>query len=296
MEYLRINQDSLIHFGVLLALLLFIIQGNRYFTYFRFKRRLTDELAERDNFAYAIAYGGTLFGYFISLSEPVAQLNALNSLDYAPSFILAVVTTIVLLEIGRSLHNRVFFSHLDEYEQIKEKNIASALMDVGAMLHNGILLYALMSWFGINSYSQLTFVVISFFLCQIPVYLTIRWRERLFKRHNQGCSMQHFLGQNNIATALRQCGYLLVTGLSFPLANKITAYQAASQLDSLMAIFIVGSMTVLVMTLTSFLLSRFALQNIPTNVEIDQQDNLGVALVEMSIMVSYALLMLFSFS
>lgn len=283
--------DTIYQYLILSCMLIVMILLNRQITRVKFKRTLSSELAQRDNTAYGISYAATIVGYFIAVSSlPIlVDVSDLTSLQ-VPA--ITLIFLLVMFEFGRYLHDRVLLNQLDEIRHIKDKNSATAAFYFGSTLFNALLLLSLLPMFHPLKITTYFAVLSLFLLLQLPTLFTFRWIERRFKKANQGGNLQHAITHNNLSVSIRVAGWLVFNGLAYLVASHwfLEEMQHATvNLDYFITLIAAFNVSYFALSLLVFIIRKLALANIPVDNEIDQQDNVGIAFIEVVILLGVGL-------
>ncbi len=198
---------------------------------------------------------------------------------------------LILIKIGRVIHDRLALNKINKTEQIKARNITVALVDAAGAIATAIIIRAVLLW--VNGLNISTFIAIisGFIVAQTMLVLVTRLKERQYARDNQAASMQAAFADGQTALAIRYAGQVISTALAVTAASHFLVYSADALLANLIGWLVFSViMTILVALLTS-LAKRIVLWGIDLVEEVDQQHNIGVASVEMAISIAIALIL-----
>ncbi|NQZ11779.1 MAG: DUF350 domain-containing protein [Algicola sp.] len=269
---------------------------NRYITQYRTKRRLTQELAQHDNFAYGLSYAGSIFAFVLMASEVFPGVSFTDPLADTVHAVVYALLALIFLELGRFIHDRHILFNFDENKAINQKNVAGAIIDAASVIANAICVVAIYHWTGANTLDDLPIIILMYLICQVQLLMLTRWREYRYARVNQGESMQRTLSYENTSLSIQHAGYLIAGALAIRTTSHIS-YYLPSQITSNVASFILVSTAVMVATIVfSGLASKIVLAKINSNVEISHQDNVGIATIEFSVLVAISMVLLRVFS
>lgn len=270
--------------------IVFIYLGiNRYITEYRTGRNLHQELGEHDNFAYGLSYAGTIFAFLTIASEVFGQLSLSFKSSNIINMVLVGVLTIICIEAGRFIHDRLIMVGFDENEAINKRNLAGATIDAASVVANAIVVVAIFNWYGGHDFLELPIILVVYVIFQIHLLLLTRWREHRYAEYNQGESMQRTFKIENLAISIQHSGYLIALALAAKTTTQVLIYDQQSTTANLLG-FTLGTLLVMILTIIIAAIShKIILNNINSEVEIGHQNNIGIATVEMSTLVAVAL-------
>ncbi|NMP15129.1 DUF350 domain-containing protein [Thalassotalea sp. Y01] len=286
-----INQEILIFLAIDVAVAIVLLTAMRFISGVSAKVNTKDELAKEDNFAFGISVAGSIAALGIVLSgaitgesAPSYQLEAIGMFAYG-------LFGLLLIKLGRFVHDKMALNKLNKMEQIRKRNITVGIVDAASVIATAIVIRAVLIW--VDGLSIYTFVAIfsGFIVSQVMLVLVTRIRETHYARNNQHDSMQDAFVDGQIALALRYSGQIISTALAVTAASYFLIYSPETIIENLLGWLVFGmAMTVLVSLLTSFA-KRIILFGINMFEEVDQQHNVGVAAVEMAISIAIAMIL-----
>ncbi len=290
-EITGLNIDLLIYLVIDISIAIALLGAMKFITGLSAKVNATDELSKQDNFAFGISVAGSVAALGIVLTGAITGENA-------PSFRLEIIGMLsygllglILIKIGRVIHDRLALNKINKTEQIKARNITVALVDAAGAIATAIIIRAVLLW--VNGLNISTFIAIisGFIVAQTMLVLVTRLKERQYARDNQAASMQAAFADGQTALAIRYAGQVISTALAVTAASHFLVYSADALLANLIGWLVFSViMTILVALLTS-LAKRIVLWGIDLVEEVDQQHNIGVASVEMAISIAIALIL-----
>lgn len=251
----------------------------------------THELAERDNFAFGISTAGAIAALGIVLTGAITGEAAHNYTTEAIGLTAYGVCGIILIKLGRFLHDKIALNEVNKTESIIGGNVSVAIVDAGASIATAIIIRATLLW--AEDLTLVTFIAIfsSFVISQLMLVLLTRWREHNFAKRNQGNSMQQALKQGNIALAVRHTGYMIAMGLSFNAASHFIEFSPHAYVSNLIAWLIFSLIMLIVLSILQNIVKSVVLSKIDRAAEIEQQHNVGLASIEMAISIAVALIL-----
>jgi uncharacterized membrane protein YjfL (UPF0719 family) len=269
---------------------------NRRITQYRTGRKLNKELAQKDNIAYGLSYAGSTFAFVLIASEVLRGLRFDDWLNDGLHALVYAGLAVVFMELGRYIYDHHILAKFDENNAINHKNIAGAFVDAANMVANALCIIAIYRWNGADNMDDLLVITIMFFLSQFQLLLITRWREFRYARINQGGSLQNTLSYENLSLSIHYAGYLLAMALAINTASQLSHYIPHELATNVLSFFVLSAGFMLATIVFAAIGSKIVLARIDTDIEIDQQDNTGIAAVEFAIIVSIGLMLMKVFS
>ena len=291
LNIMHINQEIMIILAIDVAIAILLLTAMRFVSGLSAKVNTTDELAKEDNFAFGISVAGSVAALGIVMTGAITGESAASYEMEAIGMFSYGLFGLILIKLGRIIHDRFALHQLDKIAEIKKRNITVGLVDAASVIATAIVIRAVLIWVdGLNIY---TFIAITsgFIVSQVILVLVTRIREIHYKRNNQHDSMQEAFVDGQIALALRYSGQIISTSLAVTAASYFLIYSPETIVENLLGWLVFGLiMTVLVSLLTT-IAKRIVLWGIDMTEEVDQQHNVGVASIEMAISISIALIL-----
>lgn len=290
-EITGLSQELIIYLAIDITIAIILLGAMKFVSGLSAQVNATDELSNEDNFAFGISVAGSIAALGIVLTgaitgenAPSYQMEIIGMLSYG-------ILGLVLIKIGRVIHDRLALNQIDKNEHIKARNITVGLVDAAGAIATAIIIRAVLLW--VNGIDVNTFVAIvaGFVVSQAMLVLVTRIKERQYAKNNQNDSMQEAFANGQVALAIRYAGQVISTALAVTAASYFFEYNPETLSSTLIAWLIFSVvMTVLVSLLTTIAKS-IILWGINLVEEVDQQHNIGVASVEMAISISIALIL-----
>ncbi|WP_076419568.1 DUF350 domain-containing protein [Colwellia sp. UCD-KL20] len=287
----NLNQDLLIYLAIDISIAILLLGAMRFISGFTAKVNSTDELSKEDNFAFGISVAGSIAAMGIALSGAIMGESADSYLLEAIGMLSYGLFGLILIKIGRIVHDRIALNQINKTEQIKAHNISVGIVDAAGAIATAIIIRAVLIW--VNGLNISTFVAITagFVVSQAMLVMVTRIKEKQYANNNQGDSMQEAFADGQTALAIRYAGQVISTALAVTAASYFLTYSSETLLTNLFGWLIFSIvMTILVSVLTT-LAKKLILWGINLVEEVDQQHNIGVASVEMAISISIALIL-----
>lgn len=252
----------------------------------------TQELAQKDNFAFGISLTGATAGIAIMLSGVAAG-------GYAPSFGVEALTMVVFSAVGlvlmwltRLIFDRVTLPGLSVGEEIGKANTAVAVVDAGNLIATALMVRAIIVWADDALVSGLIAVVAGYVASQIILTLTAYYRILLYRQRNAGKRFQDAVQGGNLALALRFVGFQIGVAFAVTAASSLAVYDKIANpivealLWGLVSLALAAALAVL-----GLIAERFVLAGVDVSEEVDRQQNVGVATTELAVYIAIGLLM-----
>ncbi|WP_299494887.1 DUF350 domain-containing protein [uncultured Shewanella sp.] len=250
------------------------------------------ELAEKDNFAFGISTAGGVMALGIVLTGAITGEAASSYLIEAIGMTAYGVFGLILIKLGRLLHDKIALNEISKNSLIIKGNVAVSIVDASAVIATAIIIRSVLMW--AEDLTLDTFIAIfsAFIISQLMLVLLTRWRENRYAKRNQNASMQAALEQGEIAIAVRHAGYLLAMAFSFSAASHFIDYDPQAYVNNLLGWLIFSVIMLVALSLLLALVKKLVLARINLTDEVEKQKNIGVAAVEMAISVSIALILM----
>ncbi|MFT4925712.1 MAG: hypothetical protein ACI8WB_001807 [Phenylobacterium sp.] len=265
---------------------------NRWITQYRTGRKLNQELAHFDNFAYGFSYAGSIFAFVLIAGEILRGLSFDDLLADSIHALIYAGLAMAFMEMGRFIHDRYILANFDENKAINHKNIAGAFVDAASIIANATCIIAIYHWSGANTMDDLLIIIIMFFISQAYLLVLARWREYRYAKKNQGDSMQRTLTYENQSLSIHYAGYLIAGSLAVKTASQVTRYVPSEIATNIIGFFALSGAIISANIFFAYIGSKIALHHINADVEINHQDNVGIATVEFTIIVSIGLMIM----
>ncbi|MER2494326.1 DUF350 domain-containing protein [Catenovulum sediminis] len=286
-----IRPELLTLLAIDLAIAIILLSAMRLVSGFWARVNTTTELSEKDNFAFGISMAGSIFAMGIVLTGAITGESANSYLYEAVGVLSYGLVGLLLIKVGRFIHDKVSLNHINKVEEIRNENVSVAIVDAAAVVATAIIIRSVLLWVeGINVY---TFIAIlsGFAVSQAVLVVVTRLRESNYAKHNQDASFQEALKGGQIALAIRHAGHMVATALAVKAASYFLLYQPTQIIVNLLGWLIISIAMAIIIFILNKIARRIILFGIDTTVEVDQQHNVGVAAAEFAIVVSIALIM-----
>ncbi|MCW8863379.1 MAG: DUF350 domain-containing protein [Colwellia sp.] len=290
-ELVGVNQELLIFLAIDVTIAIILLGTMRFLLGLSSQVNSTEELAQKDNFAFGVSVAGSVLALGIVLTGAITGENA-------PSYLIEIVGMLaygayglLLIKVGRVIQDKVALQHLNKTALIKEQNLTIGIIDAAGAIATAIIIRAVLLW--VDGLDLSTFIAITsgFIVAQAVLVLVTRLRERKYAKNNQEDCFQEALSNGQIALAIRYSGHVISTALAVTAASHFLVYSPETLMVNLIGWLVIGIiMTLLVAILTS-LAKRIVLWGINLVEEVDQQHNIGVASIEMATSIAIAMIL-----
>ncbi|KGJ89301.1 DUF350 domain-containing protein [Thalassotalea sp. ND16A] len=287
----NIDQHMLIILAIDVAVAILLLSAMRFVAGLTAKVNTTDELAKEDNFAFGISVAGSVAALGIVLTGAITGESAISYEVEAIGMFAYGLFGLILIKLGRIIHDRLALNKLDKMAEIKNRNITVGIVDAASVIATAIVIRAVLIWVdGLDGY---TFIAIAsgFVVSQIILVLVTRIRERHYARNNQQDSMQEAFCDGQVALALRYSGQIISTSLAVTAASYFLVYTPETIVENLVGWLFFGLLMTVVVSLLTTIAKRIILWGIDMAQEVDQQHNVGVASIEMAVSIAIAMIL-----
>ena len=296
MQYLSLSNTSLLAIAISFAVICITIVLLRILTQIKAKQALKEELAQHDNFAMGISFASeilvviaTIAYIFDEISLSVAQSNPLK-------VVILIALLFAFIKVGHLIHRKWILHRFNEEAAILKQNVCAALVDSGMLIANCIISLGLYNWCHTQGYSSLLIATVSFFVLQGMFALDSKIREYRFAKANQGASLQSNFNLENTSIGIRYAGKSIGLALVGYAGLASASFISGKMVENLFTLVShCGAMWVLLYVL-SYIIKYISLPNIDTSLEVDHQDNIGIACIEFAVFgaIGYLLISMFS--
>lgn len=290
-EISALNSNLLTYLAIDLVIAVILLSAMRFIFGLSTKVNTTDELAKQDNFAFGLSVAGSIAALGIVLTGAITGETAESFAMEAIGMTVYGVLGLILIKVGRLIHDRFALNKLDKTEQIKAGNITVGIVDATSAIATAIIIRAVLIWvYGVDV-STFIAIISGFIVSQAMLILVTRIKERNYAKNNQNDSLQEAFINGQVALAIRYGGQVISTALAVTAASYFLNYDPANLVINLIGwLFFAVAMTLLVSLLT-LIAKRIILWGINLVEEVDHQHNIGVASIEMAISISIALIL-----
>lgn len=283
--------DIAVYLLIDMAVAIALLGGIRFTMGFIGNVDTKDELSKKDNFAYGISMAGAVAAMGIALSGAITgELAGSYTIELFGMFAYGI-SGLILIKAGRFIHDKFALPDFKKHELILDRNISVALVDAASVIATAIVVRASLIW--VEGLDINTFIAIAsaWIVSQVMLVLITRIFEWKFS-HNNSVTFQETLEGGQIALAIRYAGYLISTAMSVTAASYFIIYDVNNIWLGVSQWAIMSLILMACLTLLTTLAKFIVLWGINRRVEVEDQENIGIATIELATSFSIALLLM----
>jgi hypothetical protein len=286
-----VNQDLLVYLAIDVSIAILLLGAMRFLSGITAKVNSTEELAKEDNFAFGISVAGSVFALGIVLTGAITGEAASSYAMEAIGMLAYGGYGLILIKVGRIIHDKVALQHIDKNSLIIEKNLNIGIIDAAGAIATAIIIRAVLLW--VDGLDLSTFIAITsgFIVAQTMLVIVTRLREQQYAKNNQEDCLQEALSNGQLALAIRYSGQVISTALAVTAASHFLTYSPETLVVNLIGWLVFGIVMTLLVALLTAVAKRIVLWGINLVEEVDQQHNIGVASIEMATSIAIALIL-----
>jgi hypothetical protein len=290
-ELVGVNQDLLIYLAIDVSIAILLLGAMRFLSGLSAKVNSTEELAKEDNFAFGISVAGSILALGIVLTGAITGEAASSYAMEAIGMLAYGGYGLLLIKVGRIIHDKVALQHLDKNALIIEKNLTIGIIDAAGAIATAIIIRAVLLW--VDGLDLSTFIAITsgFVVAQAVLVIVTRIREKQYAKNNQEDCLQEALSNGQLALAIRYSGQVISTALAVTAASYFLVYSPETLVINLIGWLVFGVVMTLLVAMLTAIAKRIVLWGINLVEEVDQQHNIGVASIEMATSIAIALIL-----
>ncbi|MCJ8296662.1 MAG: DUF350 domain-containing protein, partial [Colwellia sp.] len=179
-ELVGVNQDLLIYLAIDVSIAILLLGAMRFLSGISAKVNSTEELATEDNFAFGISVAGSVLALGIVLTGAITGEAASSYAMEAIGMLAYGGYGLILIKVGRVIHDKVALQHIDKNALIIEKNLTIGIIDAAGAIATAIIIRAVLLW--VDGLDLSTFIAITsgFIVAQTMLVLVTRLREKQY--------------------------------------------------------------------------------------------------------------------
>lgn len=290
-ENIGLNADLLIYLAIDITVAIILLGFMKFISGISAQVKANDELAKEDNFAFGISVAGSVAALGIVMTGAITGENANSYLMEIIGMFSYGLFGLILIKVGRIVHDRLALNEIDKTEQIKAKNVTVGIVDAASTIATAIVIRAVLIWVHGIDIGTFVAIIAGFVVSQAMLILVTRIKEKQYARNNQGDSLQEAFANGQVALAIRYAGQVISTALAVTAASYFMVYSPDTIVTTLFAWLVFSIVMTLLVALLTTIAKKLILWGINLVEEVDQQHNIGVASVEMAISISIALIL-----
>lgn len=293
LQQLMIQQADMIGFLMIdLTIAIILLCAMRFISGLWVGVNTTHELASKDNFAFGISLSGSLLALAIVLTGSITGELAASFVDEAIGMSIYGVLGLVLIKIGRIVHDKWALPGLDKPAEIEKGNMSVAIVDAAALIATALIIRAILVWAHGLTINTLIAIFSGFVISQGLLVIITRLRERAYRKNNHGANFHDALVQGQVALAIRHAGFLIAMGFTITAASNFLTYEPTAYIENALGWLIFGTLMVAVLYILVPLVKMIVLSRINLTEEVDLQHNIGVATLELVLSIAIALILM----
>ncbi|MGL1955897.1 MAG: DUF350 domain-containing protein [Colwellia sp.] len=290
-ELIGVNQELLVFLAIDITIAIILLGAMRFLSGISANVNSTDELAKEDNFAFGISVAGSILALGIVLTGAITGENASSYLMEIIGMFIYGSLGLVLIKIGRVIHDKIALQHIDKMALIKDKNLTIGIVDAASAIATAIIIRSVLLWVDGLDINTFIAIISGFIVAQAMLVIVTRIRESQYAKNNQNDCLQEALKEGQLALAIRYSGQVISTALAVTAASHFLVYSPETLVMNLIGWLVFGVVMTLLVFLLTALAKRIVLWGINLVEEVDQQHNIGVASIEMATSIAIALIL-----
>ncbi|WP_414828142.1 DUF350 domain-containing protein [Alteromonas sp. H39] len=290
LKLVPLSNDLWIYLAIDVALALLLLVLMKWLTGLFRKNTVTEELGVKDNFAFGISIAGGMLSLCIVLSSVVGRHVGQGYQDAAIGMLTFGLIGIILVKFGRYAHDKLVLNRVDTVAMISDRSVSIALVDAASLIASAIILRSMMLWVDGSNMNAIIAISTGFAVVLTILMVMTRIYEARYARDNQNDSFQGALRKGQMALAIEHSGNLLGTAMVVSAANKLLTYHPAGYVSNVTGWLIVSVVLAISLHLTVMLSKRIILYGMNYRQEVDQQHNVGVACLGLTLSIGIALI------
>lgn len=254
------------------------------------KRSVVEELGVQDNFAFGISMAGGMLSLCIVLGSVVGRHVGQGYGEAASGMLLFGLVGVVLVKFGRYAHDKIVLNRLDTVDLIADRSVSVALVDAASLIASAIILRSMMLWVNGSDLNAIIAIVTGFTVVLSLLLMLTRILELRYARDNQNDSFQGALRKGQLALAVEHSGNLLGVAMIVSSAGNLLTYHPAGYVSNITGWLFVSVILSVALLVLVTLSKKIILYGLDYRAEVDQQHNIGVACLELTLSIGIALI------
>lgn len=271
-----------------LALLLLLVM--KWLSRSRAKVSVSDELGVKDNFAFGISVAGGMLSLCLVLSSVVGRHVGQGYEQAAIGMVLFGIIGIFLVKVGRFAHDKIVLDAVDTQHKVSDRNVSVALVDAASLVSSAIILRSIMVWVDGSDVNAMIAIVTGFLVVLTILLIMTRIYEMRYAMQNQNHSFQSALDTGQLALAVQHAGNLLGTAIVVSSAGALLSYSPEGYVSNVTGWLLTSVVLSLLLWILVAFSKRAILNGINYQKEVDEQHNVGVAAVELTLSIGLAMI------
>ena len=283
-------RDLWVYVAIDVALALLLLLVMKWLSRSRGKVSVSDELGVKDNFAFGISVAGGMLSLCLVLSSVVGRHVGQGYEQAAIGMVIFGTIGILLVKVGRFAHDKIVLDAVDTQHKISDRNVSIALVDASSLVSSAIILRSIMIWVDGSDVNAMIAIITGFLVVLTILLIMTRIYEMRYAMQNQNHSFQSALDTGQLALAVQHAGNLLGTAIVVSSAGALLSYSPQGYVSNVTGWLITSVLLSLLLWVLMAFGKRTILNGINYQKEVDEQHNVGVAAVELTLSIGLALI------
>ena len=285
-----LTRDLWVYVAIDVGLALLLLLVMKWLSRSRAKVSVSDELGVKDNFAFGISVAGGMLSLCLVLSSVVGRHVGQGYEQAAIGMVIFGIIGIFLVKVGRFAHDKIVLDAVDTQHKVSDRNVSVALVDASSLVSSAIILRSIMVWVDGSDVNAMIAIVTGFLVVLTILLIMTRIYEMRYAMQNQNHSFQSALDTGQLALAVQHAGNLLGTAIVVSSAGALLSYSPQGYVSNVTGWLITSVLLSLLLWVLMAFGKRTILNGINYQKEVDEQHNVGVAAVELTLSIGLALI------
>ena len=283
-------RDLWVYVAIDVGLALVLLLVMKWLSRSRAKVSVSDELGVKDNFAFGISVAGGMLSLCLVLSSVVGRHVGQGYEQAAIGMVLFGIIGIFLVKVGRFAHDKIVLDAVDTQHKVSDRNVSVALVDAASLVSSAIILRSIMVWVDGSDVNAMIAIVTGFLVVLTILLIMTRIYEMRYAMQNQNHSFQSALDTGQLALAVQHAGNLLGTAIVVSSAGALLSYSPEGYVSNVTGWLVTSVLLSLLLWVLVAFSKRAILNGINYQKEVDEQHNVGVAAVELTLSIGLAMI------
>ena len=283
-------RDLWVYVAIDVGLALVLLLVMKWLSRSRAKVSVSDELGVKDNFAFGISVAGGMLSLCLVLSSVVGRHVGQGYEQAAIGMVLFGIIGILLVKVGRFAHDKIVLDAVDTQHKVSDRNVSVALVDAASLVSSAIILRSIMVWVDGSDVNAMIAIVTGFLVVLTILLIMTRIYEMRYAMQNQNHSFQSALDTGQLALAVQHAGNLLGTAIVVSSAGALLSYSPQGYVSNVTGWLVTSVLLSLLLWVLVAFSKRAVLNGINYQKEVDEQHNVGVAAVELTLSIGLAMI------
>jgi hypothetical protein len=283
-------RDLWVYVAIDVGLALVLLLVMKWLSRSRAKVSVSDELGVKDNFAFGISVAGGMLSLCLVLSSVVGRHVGQGYEQAAIGMVLFGIIGILLVKVGRFAHDKIVLDAVDTQHKVSDRNVSVALVDAASLVSSAIILRSIMVWVDGSDVNAMIAIVTGFLVVLTILLIMTRIYEMRYAMQNQNHSFQSALDTGQLALAVQHAGNLLGTAIVVSSAGALLSYSPQGYVSNVTGWLVTSVVLSLLLWILVAFSKRAVLNGINYQKEVDEQHNVGVAAVELTLSIGLAMI------